>query len=367
MNEDHHLRFAVLGPLRVNAGDGIVDVGGTKPRTVLGILLLRANRAVSVDTLAEALWGDEPQPNPAGAIQVHVSRLRKALAGSLPEGKQILITRSPGYVIELDDDQLDLLQFVGLVERARVASSNNDHESASRLLDEALDLWRGPLLGDLPQSGLIEEEARRLDMLQSAARIERLEAEIESGRHAAVVPDLRTRVDANPYDERLQGLLMLALYRDGRPTQALAVYQDLAKALGEELGLEPGPDLRRLEEQILMHDESLQLGQRDLSETVPVGPMSSEGTAVLEMDGSVVQLIGAITTIGRSPDRDVVVNDHEVSRRHAEIRRAGTRYVLVDSGSTNGTIVNDVPESRRELEDGDAILIGDSTLVFRTP
>jgi DNA-binding SARP family transcriptional activator len=243
------VEFRILGPIEVLAEGEPVRLGGAKERSLLALLLLRAGEVVPSDGLIDELWGDSPPETAANALQVHVSHLRKALPG-------VVVTRSPGYVLELDGNELDLDRFQRLADRGRQALAEGHPEDASRLFGEALALWRGPALAgaDLLLSG--EAEAARLDELRLAAVEDRAEAELEAQRHAAVVPELERLVRAHPLRERLRAQLIVALYRSERQADALAVYRDGRRAL-DELGLEPGPALRELERAVLRHEETL--------------------------------------------------------------------------------------------------------------
>lgn len=233
-------------------GTEVLRLGGPKQRAVLALLALHANEVVSTDRLLDALWDGIPPDEPA--LHAHVSRLRKALGDP-----SSLRTRPPGYVLELDGDQLDLLRFETLVDRARVTLADGEAEQAAADLREALALWRGRPLADLEDEPLYRVAAERLDGIWLDAVELRVEADLALGRHAALATELTALVRRHPYRERLRAQLMLALYRSGRQTEALEVYTDGRRRLGAELGLEPGPELRRLQLQILEHDAALDL------------------------------------------------------------------------------------------------------------
>jgi predicted ATPase len=226
-----------LGPLEVLGDDGApVQVGGARPRALLAQLLLRPNEAVSTDRLIDGIWGEAPPPSAHGALQVHVHALRKAL------GADRILTRAPGYLVRVEEDELDVLRFEGLVT-----------QNAPR---EALALWRGPALADLAFEPFAQAAAARLDESRLAVLDARIDLDLEQGRHAALLGELDQLVAKHPHREQLRSKQMLALYRSGRHADALAAYRDARSALNE-LGLEPSPELRALERRILEHDPTL--------------------------------------------------------------------------------------------------------------
>jgi DNA-binding SARP family transcriptional activator len=237
--------YALLGPLEVRSADGPLALGGAKQRAVLALLLVNANRVLSLDRLVDGLWSDPPQ-RAVKTIQVYVSQLRKVLPDA------VILTRSPGYVLEIESDALDVSRFEQLVARAR----RSQPQLASRLLGEALGLWRGPPLAEFADEPFARAEADRLGELRLSAIEERIEADLALSRQAELVAELEALVAEQPHRERFRAQLMLSLYRSGRQTEALQVYR-AARAALDELGLEPSPALRQLEQQILRQDPSL--------------------------------------------------------------------------------------------------------------
>lgn len=234
------MEFRLLGPLEVLGDDGVpLPLGGKRPRALLTLLLLQANEAVSTDRLVDGIWGETPPESAPGALQVHVHALRKAL------GAERILTRSPGYVVRVEPDELDVERF------ERLAASGEPDA-----LREALALWRGPALADVAYEPFAQAEAARLEESRLAALEARIAADLERGRHATLVGELEALVAADPNREGLQAQRMLALYRAGRQADALAAYREARAAL-DELGLEPSPELRALERRILEHDPSL--------------------------------------------------------------------------------------------------------------
>ena len=239
----------MLGPLEVGGVEDDALLRRRKPRALLALLLLNANRPTSTDALIEGLWGENAPPSAHGALQNYVSQLRKTL------GRNVVVTRAPGYMLRVEPDELDLLVF----ERLLAEAANGDTAHRAELLRRALALWRGPPLAEFADEPFAALEAARLQGLHLAATEQLLELELELGRHAALVPELERLVREQPLSERLRGLLMLALYRAGRQADALAAYREGRQILDQELGLEPGEELQRLERAILTHDPSLEL------------------------------------------------------------------------------------------------------------
>jgi DNA-binding SARP family transcriptional activator/tetratricopeptide (TPR) repeat protein len=301
------VRFGLLGPLEVRVGDGHLRLGGAKQRALLALLLLHANRVLTREQLIDELWEDPPG-TVVKALQVHVSQLRKLL----PDG--LLVSRSPGYVLEVDPESIDLVRFERLVAEAR----GREPEQASALLGGALSLWRGPALADLGSEPFVRSEAGRLEDMRQAAVEERIESDLALGRHADLVGELETLIERYPHRERPRGQLMLALYRSGRQADALQAYRDARAALAE-LGIEPGSSLRRIEKRILTQDGSLDLVPRRL----------------LRAGGEHVALPGALAPespfpfVGRSSERQTL-------RELLERTETGEGGLVLLSGEAGG-------------------------------
>ncbi|MET9804120.1 BTAD domain-containing putative transcriptional regulator [Streptomyces sp. NPDC006368] len=256
------MRFRMLGPLEVMAGDRPVPLGGTKQRATLGYLLLQANQVVPTSQLLSALWSGEDTPATARKIlQNAVWGLRGMLTTSAPavEHPATLVTRAPGYMINVDPDQVDLHLFRKRVHEGRARLAAGRPEEAVPPLCEALELWRGPVLADLVERGtswpeLTAVQNTRLDVLEDY-----FEAKLQCAQHYAVLGELETTVEAEPLRERTAGQLMLALYRCGRQADALGVYHRIRATLVEDLGLEPGHELRRMQQAILAQDPALDI------------------------------------------------------------------------------------------------------------
>ena len=249
------MEFRLLGSLEAVHDDGRpVPLRGAKQRALLAMLLVRANEVVSRDRLIEELWPGRPPGSAAHSLDIQVSRLRKALGRD-----DLLATRPGGYVLSVEPEAIDARRFERGLEIGRQANADGEPSAALEALDAALGLWRGDALSDLGYEELARTEIDRLEELRLVAVEQRIEAELALGRHDALVPELEALVAKQPLRERLRGQLMLALYRSRRQADALAAYQDARHALAEQLGLQPGRDLQRLERAVLQHDPGLDL------------------------------------------------------------------------------------------------------------
>jgi len=249
------VEFRILGPLEIVGAGAAVTIGGGRERAVLALLVLSANRVVSAERLAMDLWGDRPPENPAHALRIHISRLRKVLREAGAEG--VVVTQPPGYVLTVDPAAVDALRFEALVARARDRAAGGHPAGAAATLREALGLWRGPALADVADAPLARAEAARLEEARLAALEDRVEADLGCGRHGQLVAELDALTRAHPLRERLWAQRMTALYRAGRQAEALRAYQEVRAILGEQLGIEPGGTLQRLEGAILRHEPEL--------------------------------------------------------------------------------------------------------------
>jgi DNA-binding SARP family transcriptional activator len=253
------MEFHVLGPLEIVRQGRTLEPGTGKQRALLAVLLLHRNEVVSSDRLIDALWGENAPATAPKIIQSYVSRLRKVLdersAGERNEG--VLATRSPGYVLRVEDGQLDADRFAGLLARGRTALAQGAALEASSLLREALALWRGPPLSEFAFDSFAQEEIARLEELRLAALEERVEADLALGSQHDLVAELEALVTRHPLRERMRGQLMVALYRCGRQADALQAYRDARHVLVDELGLEPSRAIVELEQAILRQDPAL--------------------------------------------------------------------------------------------------------------
>jgi predicted ATPase/DNA-binding SARP family transcriptional activator len=274
------LDFGVLGPLVVSRPEGPVELKADKQRALLAVLLLAYREAsVSPARLVDELWGDDPPATAAKALQVHLSRLRSALGPEQP-----IVTHPSGYAVQIEPEQLDLARFEALSERARTARLQGDLPATAALWREALSLFRGSPLADVPLRGLAAAEAGRLAELELAGLDERIAVELELGEHVALVGELQALVAEHPYRERLHAQLMLALYRSGRQADALEAFRHARRTLVEDLGLEPGRELQQLERAVLAQDPALDL--------LPAEPARPRPVAVPPLPAPADPLIG---------------------------------------------------------------------------
>jgi DNA-binding SARP family transcriptional activator len=312
------LAFRILGPLEAVSDDGAIPLGGLKQRSALAILLLSANRVVSVERLAEDLYAGAPPVTAVTQVQRQISALRKTL------GPQAGIeTRAPGYVIRVAPEQLDLNRFERATEDAAGELARGEAAHAAELLRDALALWRGAPLADLGYESFAQTTIGRLEEIRLAALELRIDADLALGRHTLVVPELESLVAEHPLRERLSAQLMLALYRSGRQADALEAYGKARAALVEGFGLEPSPALHALERAILVHDPSLDLRH----EATGTQPQPELGRAVLVLPSATDRLRPLLTVaepLARLPGRELIVarllpDDHALDEAAAEL------------------------------------------------
>ena len=224
-------------------------MGGSKRQALLAMLALRQGRVVGVDALVDGLWGEELPAAPRNALHHHIARLRAAL------GEESIVGSPDGYALK--DARVDAVQFEELLAETRAALRDGDVPAAADAVASALALWRGPALQGLTATAWFGAEARRLEALRVDALEEQFEVRLALGEHRELMPALRSALADNPFRERLWGQLMLALYRSGRQADALETFQEARRVLADELGLEPGPELRRIQDAILAHDPAI--------------------------------------------------------------------------------------------------------------
>lgn len=285
------MHFRILGPLDVIANGQPLALGRRKQRAVLAILLLDANRVVGLDRLVDELWGDEPPAQAIGSLQAYVSHLRRLLEPdrSSRTPPRVLISQSPGYRLVVAADDLDASRFEARVTQGRRMLEAGEHRGAAVALNEGLGLWRGPVLADFQNAAFTSAERARLDELRVVAQEDRATVELALGRHAAMVAELEQLVAMHPFREGLRGLLMLALYRSGRQAEALQAYRDASRALRDELGVDPSPQLRELEGHILQ--QSPQLDWTPARAPIRLQPSAPQDRPA-ETSGSPTVLIG---------------------------------------------------------------------------
>jgi DNA-binding SARP family transcriptional activator len=318
--------FRILGPLEVVVDDRPVGLGGPKQRAALAILLLNANRVVSVERFADALYAGAPPVTAVTQVQRQISGLRRLL------GADTIETRAPGYVLRADPEHLDLGRFERFTEDAAHALERNEREAAVDLIRRSLELWRGPPLADLTYESFAQPAIARLEELRLTAVEQRLEAELELGHPERVLPELETLVSEHPLRERPRALLMLALYRAGRQPEALEVYRSTRDSLVGEYGIEPSAALRELERRILTQDPGL-----DLSTAAP-SAQATEGERTLLVvaleEERLDALLSIATPLGAMPGRGLIVarllaDEREVTAAAAAVN--ARRAALGDS------------------------------------
>ncbi|WP_327187307.1 BTAD domain-containing putative transcriptional regulator [Streptomyces sp. NBC_01334] len=245
--------FSLLGSVEARVDGRIVDLGHARQRCVLAVLLVDANQVVSVDRLVERVWADRPPQRVRNTLYGYLSRLRRALA--VAEGTDI-VRRSGGYVLDVEATAVDLHRFHGVTAQARAAARNEQDERAATLFEQALGLWRGNALAGL-DTPWINAFRDAVDQERVAAELDHTDVRLRCGHHSGLLAELSARVETHPLDERLAGQFILALYRGGRPADALGHYQRIRLLLAEELGCDPGLPLRQLHQQILTGDPAL--------------------------------------------------------------------------------------------------------------
>ncbi len=278
------IEFRLLGPLEVWRDGRQVPVGGAKPRALLAVLLLRAGRVVSTDELIDAPWGEHPPGGAVNALQAHVSALRRALEperGQSDAG-QVVVTRSPGYLLPLDGHDLDLVRFEQLLAQARAATAED------------------PALAAFAYESFCTADVARLEEMRLSAVEDCLECELALGRHAEVAAELEGLVAKHPLRERLAGQLMLALYRCGRQAEASRIFQSTRQALVDQLGMEPGPPLRQLLQRVLEHDPELELTDRSRTGARFARPLHNLPVELTSFIGRERELAEVLTLLSRN-------------------------------------------------------------------
>jgi DNA-binding SARP family transcriptional activator/streptogramin lyase len=248
------VELRILGPFQAFDDSGReVGLPTGRERALLAALVLRRGEVVSVDALLEALWGDAAPSTAVKAVQGYVSHLRRVLGSD-----GAIVTQPPGYVLRIPAEAVDAQQFESLAAEGW-RTLEDDRGAALATFDRALALWRGPALAEFAYADFAQHEITRLEELRLETLEGRFEAMLRLGRHGAVVAELETRAAEHPLRERLRGQLMLALYRSGRQADALEVYRKGRRLMADELGLEPGAELQRLERAILSQDPRLDM------------------------------------------------------------------------------------------------------------
>lgn len=345
----------VLGPVQIGHGTRIVPVGGRHPGLVLALLATAPGRSLGTDALAEAVWGEQAAVRSRSTLQVHVSALRRML------GFAEAIVGRPGRYTLAPEVAIDLDLAMGEVAAGRRMLAAGDHAGAAESLRSALDRRRGELGADLGAVPALAPGRAAAAELFEAAYEERIEADLALGRHAELVVDLEQACREHPLRERRWGQLMVALYRTGRQSDALAAYRQAREVLREQVGLDPGPALAAVERAVL-------------SRSAGLDPPNAQGPALLWWDRAgrhrSLPLDGSVdpVTVGRAPTCGLpLADDPSASRRHAEVRSVdGSWWVRDEAWSANGTWLNaERVAGAARLGDGDVIRFGDTVVLVR--
>jgi SARP family transcriptional regulator, regulator of embCAB operon len=365
--------FGVLGPLQLSADGTPVPLGAPKQRAVLAMLVLNRNRAVSVDSLINAVWDESPVPAARTSIHSYVSNLRRLLGSAGYDPNKVLASVPPGYALSVTDDDCDLGRFITAKNAGVHAAAAGQFEDASSFLAAALAEWRGPVLDDLREFAFVDTFATALTEVKVATQIGLAEAEIACGRTDLVIPRLELLSAEHPFREPLWAQLITAYYVAERQSDALNAYRRLKANLAENLGIDPGPKLRTLHERILRQEpldaeHTARTTAKHIAADLSPHTVTQAGlSAVAELRGNDGQQyrLRSSTRIGRRPDNDIVLDDDDVSRYHAVVIDTGSSFVITDLRSTNGVQV----QGRRirtavTLTDGDHIRIGGHEFTF---
>lgn len=339
------LGFGLLGPLQVTVNDAPVALGTPKQRAVLAVLLINRNRAVSTESLIDAVWDGEPVPAARATIHTHVSNLRRLLCGSERDSQPVLVKAAPGYRLNVAAGDCDLDRFIAEKSAGINAAAAGRFEAAGTHLAAALAQWRGDVLEDLRGFRFADTFAAALTEDHVLVHTSRAEAEIACGRAATIIADLEDLATKHPYREPLWAQLITAYYLAERQSDALEAYRRVKSVLAEDLGIDPGPTLSALHARILRQErlDIRQAAMATAARTVSAGRTAasrgSTAAALRDPAGRRYPLRPNVTRIGRLPDNDIVLDDAEISRHHAVIIDTGSTFVITDLQSANGVQV----------------------------
>jgi DNA-binding SARP family transcriptional activator len=370
------LDFGVLGPLQLTVDGQPVSLGTPKQRAVLAMLLINRNRPVSQDTLISGAWEeDSPQSDPVHNLHVYVASLRKILGAAGLDPRTVLASARPGYRLSVSDAAVDLGRFHTEKAAGIQAAAAGRFGQASDRLSAALAQWRGPVLDDLREFRFVDTFATALTEDKVVAHTVRAEAEIACGRAHAVIGELEALVAEHPYREPLWAQLITAYYLAERQTDALDTYSRLKASLSEDLGIDPGPALRTLEQRILRQEplDVQQIAKSDAtnlatlleSHIAGLHPGAPSRAQLRDAAGRCYPLEAMATGIGRRDDNDVVLDDPKVSRYHATIIDTGASFVINDLRSANGVeVAGKRIRGAETLSDGDVVSIAGYRFTF---
>lgn len=366
---DMRAEFGVLGPVQLTIDEVAQPLGGVKQRAVLAYLVVNANRPVSTEALAQAVWEENPPPDIRISLHTIVSNLRKPLRDAGLDARTILSRAGTGYRITVPADNCDVQRFRRRKESGLRAMAAGRFSVASEVLSSALGQWRGTALADLQGLGFADAFATALDDERIGVIEARAQAEIAQGRADGVIAELAELADRYPLREPLWEQLITALYVSGRQSDALEALRRLRVTLADELGIDPVASIRELEAKMLRQEPLTSPADAVASalRVTTVVDLIAPGSQAYLRDsaGQTFPITGPFTRIGRLPDNDIVLDDGKVSRHHAVIVSNGVTCVLKDLLSSNGVFVGGVRViDGAALTDGVTIRIGDTEFTF---
>lgn len=351
------ISVAVLGPLTLWVSGRSAPLGGAKQRAVLAALILAGGRVVSSESLANAAWNDDPPAEYPATLHVFIANLRKSLRDAGVDPKSILVTATPGYRLSVGEIDSDYARFGSSYRSAQEHAAAGRHDEARRAFRSAIDEFTGGVLADLRGLRFADEFAAAVEELRTDAYTGLMSSEIACGRMNSVISELSVLADRNPLREPLWALLVTALYKLGRQSDALASCRRIRNTLAEELGIDPGPELTQLESKIL-RQERLDDSVFSVPSTVTDNSFALGAGRLRDPDGRVIVIPANGLRFGRRPDNDVLTSDPRASRSHAAIHRSVAGFVIRDLHSANGVTLSGKPVIDAELlTDGDEIRI----------
>lgn len=363
--KDARIGFGILGPVELTV-DGVPQpIGGPKQRAVLAYLVLHANHPVSVDAIAAAVWEDRPPSDARTSLHTIASNLRKPLRDNGLDARSILAQIGSSYRVATASEASDAQRFTARRQRGLRALESGRFAEASELLSGALDQWRGPALADLRGTTFADTYAEALEDDRLTVLQARAAADIARGKAAAVVSEFTVLAGHHPLREGVWAQLIAALYADGRQSEALEAVRRLRATLAGELGVDPGAEIRDLEQRILRQEPLIATVAVPSTTIVDLGEGLGQAR-LCDVRGQEYPITQRFTRIGRGADNDIVLDDRRVSRKHAALLDTGAGFVIRDLLSANGIRVDGerIVESAR-LRDGAVIGTGGHELVFR--
>jgi DNA-binding SARP family transcriptional activator len=371
---DKRLELGLLGPLEMSVDGTLVPLGTPKQRAVLAMLLMNRNSPVGVDRLITALWEGWPPSGARASLHSYVSNLRKLLSGAGIDPREVLAAAPPGYRLNIAENTCDLGRFTAEKTAGVHMAAAGRFEDASRHLSAALTQWRGPVLEDLRDFEFVDTFATSLVEEKILVHTAQAEAEIACGRASGVITELEALTVEHPYREPLWAQLITAYYLADRQSDALAAYRRVKTTLADDLGIDPGPTLRALNDRILRQEplDAKKSAKTTAVHTITVLDQRTKGSDseaiahLVDASGERHPLQATATRIGRLSDNDIVLDSPNVSRHHAVIIDTGSNFVINDMRSSNGVHVQrERIRSAATLNDGDHIRICDHEFTFQ--